>query len=147
MHKGARTDPCGGRGVTRVPTATQCIGRAETLGPYKHLLVGLTLRIVCDPSERSEVHRQVWQSSRNSSARSRRLAFLQSHLGDPQQARSPIAPPDARNDAKRLFYGDVFLFKNYALNPRTAGIFDTDHSCCAVLSDTRRKSQYVAGTP
>src|SRR5215469_15404577 len=22
MHKGARTDPCGGRGVTRVPTAT-----------------------------------------------------------------------------------------------------------------------------
>ena len=23
MHKGARTDPCGGRGVTRVPTATR----------------------------------------------------------------------------------------------------------------------------
>src|SRR3954471_8804731 len=23
MHKGARTDPCGGRGVTRAPTATQ----------------------------------------------------------------------------------------------------------------------------
>jgi hypothetical protein len=22
MHKGARTDPCGGRGVTRAPTAT-----------------------------------------------------------------------------------------------------------------------------
>ena len=33
MHKGARTDPCGGRGVTRVPTATKlyrCIG-AENL--------------------------------------------------------------------------------------------------------------------
>ena len=23
MHKGARTDPCGGRGVTRAPTATK----------------------------------------------------------------------------------------------------------------------------
>jgi hypothetical protein len=23
MHKGARTDPCGGRGVTRAPTATR----------------------------------------------------------------------------------------------------------------------------
>ena len=25
MHKGARTDPCGGRGVTRAPTATRRI--------------------------------------------------------------------------------------------------------------------------
>ena len=32
MHKGARTDPCGGRGVTRVPTATQCIGGGQCLG-------------------------------------------------------------------------------------------------------------------
>ena len=31
MHKGARTDPCGGRGVTRAPTATRTgIGLTRT---------------------------------------------------------------------------------------------------------------------
>jgi len=29
MHKGARTDPCGGRGVTRVPTATCALFRSR----------------------------------------------------------------------------------------------------------------------
>src|SRR5450755_4387990 len=29
MHKGARTDPCGGRGVTRAPTATFALFRGR----------------------------------------------------------------------------------------------------------------------
>src|SRR5271169_4570387 len=37
MHKGARTDPCGGRGVTRAPTATRN-GIDLTLEPVDGLL-------------------------------------------------------------------------------------------------------------
>src|SRR5271154_5587667 len=32
MHKGARTDPCGGRGVTRAPTATKL---HQFVAPYE----------------------------------------------------------------------------------------------------------------
>jgi hypothetical protein len=31
MHKGARTDPCGGRGVTRVPTATNSAKKVSNI--------------------------------------------------------------------------------------------------------------------
>jgi hypothetical protein len=35
MHKGARTDLCGGRGVTRVPTATKAPTKAGAVQPVK----------------------------------------------------------------------------------------------------------------
>src|ERR1700731_701242 len=34
MHKGARTDPCGGRGVTRAPTATRFRARLIEFGRH-----------------------------------------------------------------------------------------------------------------
>src|SRR3979490_2724034 len=33
MHKGARTDPCGGRGATRVPTAPKAPTKAGAVQP------------------------------------------------------------------------------------------------------------------
>jgi hypothetical protein len=35
MHKGARTDPCGGRGVTRAPTATKAPTKAGAVQPVQ----------------------------------------------------------------------------------------------------------------
>ena len=36
MHKGARTDPCGGREVTRAPTATKAAKRDREVEQVAH---------------------------------------------------------------------------------------------------------------
>src|SRR5215472_18338541 len=45
MHKGARTDPCGGRGVTRVPTATH--PSADSSRSERPVRVGPFLTLLC----------------------------------------------------------------------------------------------------
>ena len=42
MHKGARTDLCGGRGVTRVPTATRNANHLTDGSPTVAYLIHLT---------------------------------------------------------------------------------------------------------
>src|SRR5271169_2793857 len=39
MHKGARTDPCGGRGVTRAPTATDARVGVDCVDPSRPIAV------------------------------------------------------------------------------------------------------------
>jgi hypothetical protein len=39
MHKGARTDPCGGRGVTRAPTATDARVGVDGVDPSRPVAI------------------------------------------------------------------------------------------------------------
>ncbi len=59
MHKGARTDPCGGRGVTRVPTATR--NRNSLTSINAHIYFGAHCRVTF-ASNTASLRYSIWRS-------------------------------------------------------------------------------------